>query len=287
MRLSLVLAAGLLVFSLGGSLALASTPASFTSGETQTEDARKYQAVYSLIMEEEWEEAGQALDEFLSAYPKSPWVDDARFWKCYVLQETGGSRATVFKCFQEFISAYPTSEWADDARRKMIEIAEELAERGKPEYQAIVKAMQKTGDEEVAIAALEALRDVGDESALQSLLDLYAQNAEGKLRSRIINVLGEFESPKALQKLIEIARTDASPELRRRALAAWVKPAKPRRSRSSRTRPSTPSFLRRTALKTWPTSRTRPGRFLQTNPFRRPSSSRAWPSVRRHGSAGR
>ncbi len=47
----------------------------FAPAEPQTEDARKYQAVYSLIMEEEWEEAGKALDEFLTAYPKSSWAD--------------------------------------------------------------------------------------------------------------------------------------------------------------------------------------------------------------------
>ena len=134
--------------------------------------------------------------------------------------ENDSPRATVFKCYQDFIAAYPTSEWADDARKRMIEIAEELADRGKPEYMAIVKAMDKTSDEEVAIAALEALRDVGDDNALDSLLDLYGQSQEGKLRSRIIHVLGGFENPKALQKLVEISKTDGSPELRRRALAA-------------------------------------------------------------------
>ncbi|MGZ5515923.1 MAG: outer membrane protein assembly factor BamD, partial [Candidatus Aminicenantales bacterium] len=187
-----LLTAGFIVFLALGPAALSVFPAA----DPQTEDARKFQAVYSLIMEEQWEEAATALDGFLAAYPRSPWTDDARFWKCYVMGENDSPRATVFKCYQDFIAAYPTSEWADDARKRMIEIAEELADRGKPEYMAIVKAMDKTSDEEVAIAALEALRDVGDDNALDSLLDLYGQSQEGKLRSRIIHVLGEFDNPK-------------------------------------------------------------------------------------------
>ncbi len=141
------------------------------SAEAQTDEAKKFQAAYSLIMEEEWDKAAKVLDEFLQAYPKSSWTDDARFWKCYVLEETSNSRVAVFKCYQEFIAAFPASEWADDARTKMIEIAEALAERGKPEYQAIVKAMDKSSDDEIMLAALEALGDVHLVRAVAVLVD--------------------------------------------------------------------------------------------------------------------
>jgi TolA-binding protein len=68
-------------------------------------------------MDEEWEEAAKALDEFIGAYPKSPWADDARFWKCYILEENDHPRATVFKCYQDFLAAFPSSEWADTPGR--------------------------------------------------------------------------------------------------------------------------------------------------------------------------
>ena len=55
-----LLTAGFIVFLALGPATLSVFPAA----DPQTEDARKFQAVYSLIMEEQWEEAATALDGF-------------------------------------------------------------------------------------------------------------------------------------------------------------------------------------------------------------------------------
>ena len=80
---------------------------------------------------------------------------------------------TVFKCYQEFANAYPKSDWADDARSNMVRIGHELAKAGKAEYEAVIKSFEESGDEEVKLAALYALQNIGDDDALKTVIGLY------------------------------------------------------------------------------------------------------------------
>jgi TolA-binding protein len=82
----------------------------------QEKDARAYQLAYNLILEEKWEEATKALNEFVRSYSGSNYVDDARYWQCYAKEKLGKSLEDVFICYQDFIKAYSKSKWADDAR---------------------------------------------------------------------------------------------------------------------------------------------------------------------------
>src|SRR4030042_4069464 len=105
-----------------------------------------YKQAYNLVLQEKWAEALKAMEELVIKYSKSAWVDDARFWQCYAREKLNKSPATVYKCYQEFINAYPESEWADDARANMVRLGRELAKMGKPEYEAMITALE--GDQE-------------------------------------------------------------------------------------------------------------------------------------------
>ena len=94
-----------------------------------------------------------------------------------------------------------------------------LAARRIDRLQEQAAQIQAQGGEAFAVPVDVANREE-IEIMVETVLDLYGQSQDGKLRSRIIHVLGEFENPKALQKLVDVSRTDGSPELRRRALAA-------------------------------------------------------------------
>ncbi len=89
-----------------------------------------YKQAYALVLEEKWAPAKTAMDDLVRQFPKSAWVDDARFWSCYALEKTGQSPETVFKCYQKFVGENPGSEWADDAKSNMIRLAQGLAKAG-------------------------------------------------------------------------------------------------------------------------------------------------------------
>jgi len=200
-------------------LAGAAAVLAFRTGPEQSEDAKVYQAAYTLVLQEKWDEAAKSLDAFLAKYPKSGWADDARFWRCHVLEEQG-RREEAFRCYQEFLKSYPASEWADDARSNLVNLGRELARTGKPEYKALIKSLGGAEEEDVAIAALYALKDMGDENAVETLVGLYDVKSPARLRERIISVLEDAENPKARAKLMEIARIDPSLDIRQEAIRA-------------------------------------------------------------------
>ena len=55
----------------------------------------------------------------------------------------------------------------------MIVVAQKLAQQGKVEYQKIIQYLKQEDDEEISIQALYALRNIGDEKAVNSIIKLY------------------------------------------------------------------------------------------------------------------
>ena len=137
-----------------------------------------YKQAYSLVLEEKWAAAKTAMDELVRQFPKSAWVDDARFWSCYAMEKTGQSQETVFKCYQKFVDEHPESEWADDAKSNMIRLAQGLAKAGKPEYQTIIESYEDAAEDDIKLTALYALQNIGDEEALKTILGLYDKAEE-------------------------------------------------------------------------------------------------------------
>ncbi|MGB7295186.1 MAG: hypothetical protein WBC70_06305, partial [Candidatus Aminicenantales bacterium] len=115
-------------------LVLTAAPRHIRADETQEKDAIAYKQAYKLILESQWAEALKAMEGVVKDFPKSAWMDDARFWQCYAREKHGQALESVFKCYQEFINAYPESEWADDAQANMVRLGNELSKKGKPEY---------------------------------------------------------------------------------------------------------------------------------------------------------
>ena len=50
-------------------------------------DTETYQKAYDFVLDEDWQNAVKALDNFLKQYQSGRWVDDARFWRCYVQEK--------------------------------------------------------------------------------------------------------------------------------------------------------------------------------------------------------
>ena len=184
-----------------------------------TEDAQKaYQNAYSFILNEQWEKAVTALDKVIEKHNKSQWIDDAEFWQCYAREKLGRNLEDVYQCYEHFIETYDDSKFVDDAKNNMVRIGELLVKQGKPQYKNTIEAMQKDEDEDVVLSALMALQHMGDDKGLPVILKLYEENRSFEFKEKILFLLSQFDAPEAENKLIEIAKTDADPDIREKAV---------------------------------------------------------------------
>src|ERR1041384_6280476 len=183
----------------------------------QSTAPKAYEAAYSLILEEKWSDAQKALTGFIKEHPKSNLVDAAQYWNCYTRDKLGENKEAVFNCYRTFIKEYPKSKWVKDARSNMVNIGYQLSREGKPEYEKIVKGMDEAGDEDVKLAALYALGNMGSKEAYSTIVSLYAGMPSENIRSKIVYILGNFETSESRQKLSEIALKDPSIKVRKDA----------------------------------------------------------------------
>jgi HEAT repeat protein len=195
----------------------------FTMGQKaqadpSSEEAQRYQEAYNYILEEKWEKALEACKAFVQEFKGSSYVDDARFWHCYAMEKKGIEYEEVFRCYEDFIKTYPNSKWADDAKRNLIVIGKKLSDMGKKEYGAVIRTMQDSADREIALTAISALRNIGNERALDALVGLYKRTQHRAVREEIIFTLSQFRLPKAVQSLTEIVKEDPDRRMREKAI---------------------------------------------------------------------
>ena len=189
--------------------------------DVRAQDASEaYQQAYDLVLAEEWTEAEDALRTFGEQHGESAWADDAQYWQCYVTERQNRTSETAFACYQGFVEAHAGSRWADDAKSELVRIGQRLVQAGQPEYGAMIRPYQENANEEVALAALFALQNIGDERALATITDLYDRTENDRIREKIVHSLSQFDAPEATDKLFEIARSDASRDVRRSAIHA-------------------------------------------------------------------
>ncbi len=201
--------------------------------EHQADAARLYQQGYDLVLNELWQAAGDILREVSRRFPDSDWADDSRFWTCHADARAQNDARQAFACFEAFTGQFPGSSYIDDAQVRMIELGQTLARAGNLEYAETWReyaerwreygervSSLRQGEEDVALMALKALADIGDEESLQALLSLYDTDLSEAMRSRLVRLLEDFDSPEARARLLDIARRDPSLGVRTRAIRA-------------------------------------------------------------------
>lgn len=184
----------------------------------QNRAAEAYQQAYDLVLDEQWADAARALDAFAKAHARSSFADDAAFWLCYAREQNTDDAEAAFGCYRRFAEQHPKSSYVNDARSNLVRLGRRLARSGKPEYEALVRSMQANSDDEVRLAALEALWRVGDAEALDAVIDLYAAGQSVTFKKKLVYVLGQFEDRRALEQLRTIALNDADASVRKEAL---------------------------------------------------------------------
>ncbi|HLF14888.1 MAG TPA: HEAT repeat domain-containing protein, partial [Bacteroidota bacterium] len=187
---------------------------------SQEASTKAYEKAYGYILDEKWKDAKSSLEDYVKKYEESDMIDAARYWLCYSTLRLETRTEVAFECYREFIGEYPDSKWADDARSSMVGLASQLAREGKPEYEAMLKNLDESADEDVQLAALYALANMGSDKAFSTVVTLYDQTKSENIRSKIVYVLGNFDTKESRKKLSEIALNDRSSKVRRDAVYA-------------------------------------------------------------------
>ena len=181
-------------------------------------EAQKYRAAYGLVLEGKWDQAGKALDEFLSQFKGNKWTDDAHFWRCYIEARKANDKEAAFACFENFAGMFPRSSYIKDAQAEMVTLARDLVKQGKTEYEEKVRELRQSQEKETTLMVLYALRDIGDEKAKQALVDYLKKSEDEKIRKSIVSMLGDFKDMDTFDILVQTFNNDESLTVRRQAL---------------------------------------------------------------------
>ena len=123
--------------------------------------------------------------------------------------ETGDAAATLLKLFG-----------AANSRELKEEIIDAIADTGDPAtaIRSLAAIARDDADREVRAEAVSALGDMEDERAIETLGQLYDAARDEATRRDILDALSEAGGAAALQKIISVARSDASMAVRKHAI---------------------------------------------------------------------
>ena len=190
-----------------------------TKDEKVYQEAKKaYEKAYNLILDEKWNEADYALQEYLSVF--NQYTDAASYWQCYTYERMNEDLEKAFQCYENFIQKYPTSTWIDEAQAATVNLATQLAQLGITQYKDIINNFQDDENDDIKLSALYALRNMNDEKSLSALISLYDKTNNKKIKSNIIYMLGSINEPVSRKKLQDIITNDPDTDVRKNALYA-------------------------------------------------------------------
>ncbi len=187
------------------------------AAKKQDDGYKVYQQAYNLILDEQWNEASNAFKDMLQRYPKSAWVDDAKFWQCYTLKKQDQPEKAV-ACYENFIHVNSRSKWINDARANLVKLARQLSSTGNPKYDEILQSMKQSTNEEIALTALYALQHTRDEHVLDAALTLLDRTDNEGVRLQVLQILLLFDSPQVSKIIKDIVINAPSPRMRSRAI---------------------------------------------------------------------
>lgn len=171
---------------------------------------RLYWQAQSALREADWSTALQRFEQLEQQLrerePQS--ADAALYWRAYVLvqlRRTTEARTLIDRLHREF----PSSRWGKDA--------DALLTPAKPATAAAGKAAT-SGEDDLADAAVEALLTASPERAIPLLDKVLKSQRPLRTKQRALFVLSQLGDPRALDRVIEVTRSNADPTLRAEAI---------------------------------------------------------------------
>ncbi len=188
-----------------------------SNGNQDDKGFKKYYQGYQQIMDGNWKQGITLLNDMVKEFPKSNYVDDAKYWTAYATQELGETDAAA-ALFQDCLKKYSSSKLADNARRNLSRLADKLAAKGNTKYSSYVSKISKNDvadtkndDEELKESALFAISQNGGQKAADKLKSVALDKSNSrKIREKALFWYGQmsFVTAKDLRELFDTADSE-------------------------------------------------------------------------------
>jgi HEAT repeat protein len=165
------------------------------------------------IKDGEWAKAEQRLRSIVTEYPTHKGTDAALYYLAFSLKKQSRFQEAD-RTLEQLIKDHPASSWVNDARAMRIEIAPRLKNN-----ETINQGINEE-DEELRLAALQSLFESNPDRAIKVALELLKPGARSSatLKEGAITLLADSESQEAAAAVLEVARSETDPRLRRKAV---------------------------------------------------------------------
>lgn len=162
-----------------------------------------------LIEAQNWQQASQKFNDFISEFPKDRDLDAALYWYAYALQKQGKKDEAVDPLLR-LIKDFPNSSWRREAEAMLVVLG-----RG----DAIKQALDHD-DCEIKTLALQSLFEADEDRAIGFVSEVLKANATGcpSLKYAAVSLLGSHGGQRSVPMLLEIARTQSDLRLRLTAI---------------------------------------------------------------------
>jgi HEAT repeat protein len=210
-------------------LALAQTPPPAAFPQDPGDAA--YRAAREALNRQDWSLAVRGFQRLRQQYPSSRYTPDALYWEAFARYRMGGEQQLRYAlgALETQRTRYPRAPTRGDAQELATRIRGELARTGDAHAAATVTAQARAaaqcsgdGDEDsdTRIAALNALLQMDADQAMPLLRRVLARRdaCSEQLRAKAVFLVSQKGGASAEQTLLDVVRTDPSPEVRGQAV---------------------------------------------------------------------
>lgn len=169
----------------------------------------------AFITNKEWSKAAEKFRYVINQYPKSENVDVALYWLAFALKKQDRFKEAN-EVLAQLVSQHPNSSWISDARQMIIELA---AATGRSD---VVIEEATSSEDEIRIIALQSLFEADPARAAVLVADILKRGSKSsaRLRESSVSLLGQFGGKEATALLLDLARNEQDPKIRKKAINA-------------------------------------------------------------------
>src|SRR5690242_6150889 len=151
----------------------------------------------------------QAEDKFTQLVGMNgPQTDAALYWKAYA-QNQQAKKDNALATIAEFERRFPASHWLKDVKALQIEVQQSTGQKPNPDT---------FGDNSLKIPALQGLLNSDPERGIDVAEKTLNGAGSPKDKSKVLFMIAQSGSPKAMEVLSNIARGQSNPDLQRKAV---------------------------------------------------------------------
>jgi HEAT repeat protein len=200
----------------------------FANGNQDDKGFKKYYLGYQKIMDSNWKQGIKLLNEMSKEFPKSKFIDDAKYWTAYATQELGQTKNAA-DLYVKFIENYKESNLADDAKRNLIRLVMKFDKEEQEKYkehlllyerQTGSRALAELRERESALTAARSSLAYVD-GRIASTHPYNKISEEDELKESAIQAISQRGGKKAAAKLRSIAMDDKQSQRVREKAMFW------------------------------------------------------------------